>query len=363
MIRAGGACSESANSLKDCKAQHVPARGRTKVTSIGGKQESSRGRLLERHPVLRSTDVAEIEHTVLNTFGARRFTVAGRRPALKVHANYWSGSATALSFCRQAGAGTELNFSEGPFFRQHFAIKGLIDVQSGRHGHKLSPHSSCLVPAGRPLVLKAEAEFDNLVFRIDRAFLAAKLGAMTGQGEPRLNPNPGLKSCPQGSAQLERLIRFWVTELDGGAAAQPFLAEIEQTLAVAFLYANPQLIATALPDRSRSLGPGHLRAAEDYIEAHWDQALTLEALAAVTGTSTRSLFHSFRKFRGKTPMQYLKEVRLKHARHMLQNAPEITVTEAAFACGFGNLGHFARDYQMAWGERPSETRRARHARN
>ena len=317
------------------------------------------GRLLERHPVVRSTDVAEIEHAVINTFGARRFRVAGRSPDLTVHANYWNGPATALSYCRQDGAATELNFSEGRFFRQHFAIAGRIDVKSGRRGHELSPQSSCLVPADQPLVLKAQAKFDNLVFRIDRAFLAAKLAAVTGKAEPRLNPNPGLKSCPHGSARLERLIRFWVSELDKGKADPPFLAEIEQALAVAFMHANPQLIETALPDRSPSVGPDRLRAAEDYIEAHWDQPVTLEALAAATHTSTRSLFYFFRKARGKTPMQYLKDVRLKHARHMLQNAPEASVTKIAFACGFGNLGHFARDYQLAWGERPSDTRRAR----
>lgn len=321
------------------------------------------GRLLEGHPILRSTDIAEIEHAVLNTFGARRFKVSGRRSALKVDANYWSGTATALSFCRQDGAMTELNFSEGQFYRQHFAMTGNIDVQSGRHAHTLSPQASCLVPAGQPLVLRAEANFDNLVFRIDRNFLAAKLSAMTGKAAARLNPNPGLKSCPEGSARLERLIRFWVGELDEGTVAAPFLAEIEQALAVAFLHANPQLLETALPDRPLSVGPERLRAAEDYIDAHWDRALSLEALAAVTGTSTRSLFYAFRKFRGQTPMQYLKQVRLKHARHMLQHAPGITVTEAAFACGFGNLGHFARDYLNAWGERPSETRRARRTRN
>jgi len=31
------------------------------------------------------------------------------------------------------------------------------------------------------------------------------------------------------------------------------------------------------------------------------------------------------------------------------------VTAVAFACGFGNLGHFARDYREVFGERPSMT--------
>jgi transcriptional regulator GlxA family with amidase domain len=31
------------------------------------------------------------------------------------------------------------------------------------------------------------------------------------------------------------------------------------------------------------------------------------------------------------------------------------VTGVAFACGFQNLGHFARDYRLRFGELPSET--------
>ena len=316
-------------------------------------------RPLERHSVLRSTNIAEIEHAVLNTYGARRFSVVGRRPALKVYANYWAGSSVALSYCHQDGAPTELKFSEVRYFRQHFVISGNMALRAGRRDHELSPVSSCLAPADQPLILKASSRFDNLVFRIDRTFLAGKVAAMSGKAEPRISPNPGLQSCPAGSARLERLIRYLMAELDQGNVVPTFLSEIEQALAVAFLCANPQLLQTALPDRPLAVGHDRLRIAEEYIEANWDQPLTLEALATVTNTSTRSLFHIFRKMRGKTPMQYLKEVRLKQARHMLQILPETTVTQAAFVCGFGNLGHFARDYRRAWGEYPSDTKRAR----
>jgi hypothetical protein len=32
-----------------------------------------------------------------------------------------------------------------------------------------------------------------------------------------------------------------------------------------------------------------------------------------------------------------------------------SVTNVTFACGFGNMGRFAHDYQKAFGEMPSET--------
>jgi transcriptional regulator GlxA family with amidase domain len=55
-------------------------------------------------------------------------------------------------------------------------------------------------------------------------------------------------------------------------------------------------------------------------------------------------------------MAFVKSVRLQHARRMLQQPEGATsVVSVAFACGFLNPGHFARDYRLAFGELPSAT--------
>ena len=320
-------------------------------------------RLLDRYPIIRSANVAEIEHTILGIYGARRFNVVGRGSRLQVHANYWRSPGVALSFGRNDGAEIEASYSGVCYFRQHFAISGSTSLRIGRRQHEISPSSSCLVPAGEPLGLKFAPGFENLVFRIDRAFLADKAAAAIGQSEPSLQPLPGLQSCPAGAARLERLIRFLVAEMERGDVPQLFITEMEQALAAAFLCANPQLLGKAASQKPSSIAHRELRMAEDYIEANWDKPLAFETLAAITNVSARTLFYYFRKLHGKTPMQYLKAVRLRHARQMLQQSPQMKVTEVAFACGFGNLGHFARDYQEAWGERPSETRRVHGYKN
>ncbi len=101
-----------------------------------------------------------------------------------------------------------------------------------------------------------------------------------------------------------------------------------------------------------------VRRAEAYIEANWEQPLTIEALALVAGVSARTLFHSFKKSRGYSPMDFVKRIRLNHARRMLQDTHNSTsVTDVAFTCGFGNLGHFSGYYRRAFGETPSATLR------
>jgi transcriptional regulator GlxA family with amidase domain len=89
------------------------------------------------------------------------------------------------------------------------------------------------------------------------------------------------------------------------------------------------------------------------------QPLTIEALALVANASVRSLFYSFKKSRGVSPMTFVKHVRIRHAREMLASGdPAASVTSVALACGFSNLGHFARYYHTTFGELPSDTLRS-----
>jgi transcriptional regulator GlxA family with amidase domain len=134
------------------------------------------------------------------------------------------------------------------------------------------------------------------------------------------------------------------------------LRELEEAILVAFLYANPHTFSHLLNREAKDIAPSHVRQAELYIEAHWDQVIGIESLVEETGVGARAIFKAFQKTRGYSPMAFVRMVRLKEARKKL-SAPdrETSVTKVAFACGFGNLGHFARDYRNAFGERPSET--------
>jgi transcriptional regulator GlxA family with amidase domain len=62
--------------------------------------------------------------------------------------------------------------------------------------------------------------------------------------------------------------------------------------------------------RPRSSTSWQVRRAEKYILAHWDEPITIEALARETSTSTRTIFHHFKQSRGQSPMAFVKQVRL-----------------------------------------------------
>jgi transcriptional regulator GlxA family with amidase domain len=79
------------------------------------------------------------------------------------------------------------------------------------------------------------------------------------------------------------------------AGIHPTVAgELADAMLVNFLISNVNNYSQYLKGRPNSAGVEELRAAEEYIEAHWDQPITMEALTAVTGVSARSLYYSFR---------------------------------------------------------------------
>ena len=316
-------------------------------------------KLLDPFPVMRSSDHSEIEHVVLGIYGARRFDLINRTERVRLYANCWRSEALVLSIGQLNGATVDIQHSEASFFRQHFVLSGSMSLRVGAFECAMSPFDTLLVPAGRTLGHRLSPGTENLAIRFAGDYLSSKIVAICGEASALRHADARKRSDPSGAARLERLIRFFSHELEQASPlSPPFLAEMEQALAIAFLAANPQLSQPGQPRAPHRPSYRQLCCAEEYIEAHWADALTLESLAAATHVSTRSLFHYFRKWRGKTPMQYLKEVRLDHARELLRRSPALSVAEVAFSCGFGNQGHFAHDYQKRWGERPSETRTA-----
>lgn len=313
-------------------------------------------RPLDAYPALRSSDVAEIEHVLAATYGSRRFEVIGRRETLAVHANHWQSQAISISFCHY-GARADVEFPEAGFFRQQFSLRGGADIKIGAAEREIGPKAFCVVPSDRPLLIRFRPEFEQLVLRIDRERLERKLSALVGGSPAIIEFEPAVHAGNPATTRLSRLLKYLISELDrqeGMTAIE--IAELEQAILVTFLQANPHRDSNSLCGIPAGIGARRLQIVEDYIHAHWNEPLSLEVLSAATGVGARNIFHHFRKLRGKTPMQFVKEVRLGQARELLLRAPHLSVTEIAFTCGFGNPGHFAAHYRRRWGERPSETR-------
>lgn len=228
----------------------------------------------------------------------------------------------------------------------------------GRQVTVSKDRGTILSPGGA--TLRYGPGFEHLSITVRPAALMGKLAATVG--ELRLGPlhfDPALASSDPQAKRLERLVQFVATEIELSWPMPPLLqSELQQAMMTSLLLASSSNYSSLLRGEPVPAAPWQVRRAEQFIEGNWDQPITIEALAAVTNVSARSLFSSFRAGRGYSPMEFVKRVRLDRARQRLSKPDaETSVTAVAFECGFGNPGHFARDYRRRFGERPSETLR------
>lgn len=133
-------------------------------------------------------------------------------------------------------------------------------------------------------------------------------------------------------------------------------AQLEQTLMTTLLTWQPHNLREQLTENSPQVLPRHVKQACDFMQAHADQAITINELVAVTGVSGRTLFAGFEKFLGLSPMRYLKDIRLQRLREdLLDPTKPRSVTALATQWGFFQLGRMASVYRERYGETPRET--------
>jgi AraC-like DNA-binding protein len=320
--------------------------------------------LLDNFPLARAADAEQLRPIFATLFQDSVFDIDANRNSAASYINYCPLQCTGLLY-GNFGAAIRASFGEMQFYVQGTTIHGTGEqltngkTSSANVGGLLFPHAD--------LGLHFDAGFEYLALNIEADALARKLGAILGASPERpieFEVNPDF--AHPAILLLRRLMASLAKRMSSDRQEMPLaaLVEIEQVLMVCFLSGNRHNYSPLLNGRLPTAAPGQVRRAEEYIEASWDQPLTIEALAAVTGTSTRSLFHAFKHHRGYSPMAFLRQVRLRRAWLLLNGDPSVSVTDVAYACGFGNLGHFAKYFRSKYGEAPSALlSRTRNRRN
>lgn len=96
-----------------------------------------------------------------------------------------------------------------------------------------------------------------------------------------------------------------------------------------------------------------------HIDAHLDEPLDLDALAAVANFSAFHFHRVFRAATGETLGDYLRRRRIETGALRLLTQPGSSVLEVALAVGFGSGEAFARAFKLRFGATPSTWRAER----
>ncbi len=93
----------------------------------------------------------------------------------------------------------------------------------------------------------------------------------------------------------------------------------------------------------------------NYIKTHLSESITVEQLIALMPLSRSAFFQFFKKYFRKTPMEYLKSIRLNEAYRLLCYSDR-SVASVAEETGFSNSFHFSREFRNYFHKTPTQAR-------
>jgi len=102
-----------------------------------------------------------------------------------------------------------------------------------------------------------------------------------------------------------------------------------------------------------------IKPAIDYMEASYDQPITLADIAKAAHLSVSRLAHLFKEQMGITIIDYLTEVRIGQAKRLLLTTDK-TCTKICFDVGYNNQSYFTRTFKDAAGMTPRKFRESNH---
>lgn len=303
--------------------------------------------------------------SVFSPHNIRRLSPCGAPAVELLHAALPSISVNVLHY----GINVEIEAQLGTWFGCVFPLQGTGVLKLGDEDYPLKPNEAWILSPTDKIKIQYGHDQKTLVVKVDRIALERAVSATIGRPleEPVVFSPVMRAKGPAGSA-FWRITQLLIDEL--GDPSSPLNSknsdtQIERLLIdkqLEILVINTLMLcqdsnySNEIADQKSTPAPRHVKLAEGFILSNPEEHISLERLSEITGVSPRTLHHSFRQFRGVSPMKYLKNVRFERARRDLLNAaPDETITRIATRWGFNQLGRFSIEYKARYGESPSDT--------
>lgn len=105
-------------------------------------------------------------------------------------------------------------------------------------------------------------------------------------------------------------------------------------------------------NRNRIKNLSRLNTVFQFIQNNYTEPLTNKQLAEIVHLSEYRFCHLFKESIGQSPLNFINEVRLKKAHHLLQNS-QMSITQISSEVGFRDFNNFGRLFRKYYGYAPS----------
>ncbi|MGF1475697.1 MAG: helix-turn-helix domain-containing protein [Geminicoccaceae bacterium] len=139
---------------------------------------------------------------------------------------------------------------------------------------------------------------------------------------------------------------------DGGSLL--FLESAAQTVTL-HLLRHYSTLTKPEDQRQADLTPRYVQRAQDFIEAHLGEDVSLSAIAAAANLSPHHFLRAFKAATGRTPHRYVQERRVELCRRLLETT-ELPLADIAYQCGFASQSHMTTVFRGTVGTTPGRYR-------
>lgn len=243
------------------------------------------------------------------------------------------------------------------------ASRGALNVGVGPVRDTLAEGEACFIRAGAlHSVWKAEtadSEYHSIVFHprligsMDSIFWEKYVVPVQDPAFPEY-----LRISDDSAVLAGELDKAWTAEAEGKTyheqEVRNILTRIAAHLSEMSEAKHPFLSEKEKRDMERT------KVMLGYIEKHLSESITISDIAENAVISESECLRCFKRSIGTTPIQYLKELRIRRAAEMLSSY-NCSVSYAAEHCGFFDMSYFSKSFRCLMGETPKQYSKRVHS--
>jgi hypothetical protein len=268
-------------------------------------------RPLDNFAFTRTRSTEKVREALAQVYAKPSLEPARTTKRLNASINHCQLQHISLGYCSY-GAAVSAEFPAVDRFVQLLLIRGKGEIINGNASVPLAVGSGALISPDMGYKASYDDDCERVILQIDAQALKAKLAILTGAtiNEP-LRMDPRTDFTRPAAQSLREYLPLLLDTLSAANLPLPnwWISQTEQLLMVMFLFGHQHNYSHFLEREALDAAPWQVRRAEEYIEANWQQPISLEALAEVSGVSAFSLFRAFKKSRGYSPMDFASQVR------------------------------------------------------